>query len=228
MSFLVANVPSVFCWIRKEFIYDFKRGHGEYEPCYWVSVKSIRNQALRFEAFLPNYGALYDKLPISAFVSREHDLNVDEFLPLDHLQLWNCNSYDITVIRKSFLGGLSCKFIAKNKQWYRGEYLFTIDHAHPDPNITPTLFSEEPMDHKSYNIVQMNNGQFAAQPNNRTIFIDPSSKPSELKYPDFEVATVKYSVEHDEKWSCGDSSKFTFDEYHERKKLEEEQNVKTS
>jgi len=216
MSFLVANLPSVHCFVRREFLYDFKRGHGEFEACYWVTVKSIQGQALRWEAFLPRYGALYDKLPLSAFVSRDHDMDPGQFLPLDALQIWNCNSYDITVIKKRLLEGLSCRFIAKNKQWYQGEYLFTIDHAQPDSNIAPTMFAEEIMDHKSYNIIRMDNGQFAAQPNNRTIFIDPSSKPRELAYPDFEVATVKYSVERDLKWSCGDNSQFTYEEYQER------------
>ena len=204
--FLVANVPTIFCYIRKEFLYDFEKGHGEYEPCYWITAKSIQGQALRIEAYLPNYGALYDKLPISAFVSRNCDLYEDNFLPLDYLQIWDCMGYDITVVRKSFLSNLGCKIYAKDKKWYYGKYLFTIDHANADSNITPTGFAEEPMDHKSFNIIELNNGQYAAQPNNRTIFFDPSSNPKELLFPDFKVCTKKYSVETDAKWSLGDTT----------------------
>ena len=86
MAFLVANTPPIHSYIRREFLYDFERGHGEYEPCIWVTIKSIRGQAFRIEAYLPNYGALYDKLPLSAFVSRTENLNVEKFLPLNTLQ----------------------------------------------------------------------------------------------------------------------------------------------
>ena len=102
MAHLVANLPPVHCYVRKEFLYDFEKGHGEYEPCIWITIKSIRGQAFRIEAYLPNYGALYDKLPLHAYVSRNKDLDTDSFLPLDTLQIWDCFSYDITVIKKSF------------------------------------------------------------------------------------------------------------------------------
>jgi hypothetical protein len=120
-------------------------------------------------------------------------------------------AYDITVIRKSFLQNLGCKFLGKDKKWYSGRYLFTIDHANADSNVIPTGFAEEPMDHKSFNIIQMDNGQFAAQPNNRTIFLDPSSNPKELSFPDFKVCTKHYSVEKESKWALGDSDKVMYD-----------------
>ena len=89
MAHLVANIPPVHCYIRKEFLYDFEKGHGEYEPCIWVSIKSIRGQAFRIEAYLPNYGAVYDKLPLHAYVSRTENLDPKKFLPLDTLQIWD-------------------------------------------------------------------------------------------------------------------------------------------
>ncbi len=103
MAHLVANLPPIHCYIRKEFLYDFQKGHGEYEPCIWISIKSIRGQAFRIESYLPNYGAAYDKLPLHAFVSRTTNLEPEKFLPLDTLQIWDCFSYDFTVIQKSFL-----------------------------------------------------------------------------------------------------------------------------
>jgi hypothetical protein len=106
MSFLVANIPPIHCWVRKEFLYNFERGHGEYEPCIWVSIKSLRSQAFRIESYLPQYGALYDKLPLHAFVSRVDNLDSSKFLSLDTLQIWDCFSYDIAVIQKAFLRNL--------------------------------------------------------------------------------------------------------------------------
>ena len=203
--FLVANLPPIHCFVRREFLYDFKSGQGEYEPCIWVSIKSLRSQAFRIEAYLPRYGALYDKLPLHAYVSRNIDLDPKKFLPLDTLQIWDCFSYDIAVIQKAFLRNLSCKFYAKSKEFYQGDYMFTVDNAAPDLNTLDTSYSECPEDHKSFNFIQLENGQYAAQPNNRCIFFDAASNPKQMLFPDFKVATKKYVVETNPKWSIGDT-----------------------
>jgi hypothetical protein len=211
MSFLVANLPPIHCFVRKEFLYDFKSGHGEYEPCIWVSIKSLRSQAFRIESYLPRYGALYDKLPLHAYVSRIDNLETEKFLPLDTLQIWDCFSYDIAVIQKAFLRNLSCKVYAKNKKFYQGNYLFTVDNASPDLNTIDTSYAEWPEDHKSFNFIQLDNGQYAAQPNNRCIFLDAASNPKEMLFPDFKVATKKWVVETNPKWALGDSDIVTYD-----------------
>ena len=216
MSFLVANIPPVHCYIRREFLYDFKQGHGEYEPCIWVSIKSIRGQAFRIEAYLPNYGALYDKFPLHAFVSRTDNLNPTEFLSLDTLQIWDCFDYNIAVIQKSFLKNLSCKFYAKDKNMYPGNYMFTVDNAHPDHNLIDTGYSEWPEDHKSFNFIELDNGQYAAQPNNRCLFFDAASNPREMKFPDFKVCTRKYVVEQNPKWRLGDTDTVMYEKSDEK------------
>ena len=176
MAHIIANLPAVKCFVRREFLYDFEKGHGELEPCWWISVKSLRGQAFRVEAYLNNYGALYDKLPLHAFCWKPIE---GEPLPLDYLQLWDCLSYDITVIKKAQLQSMKCKFKLKSGGWQYGVYLFTVDSAHSDFNILDTGFSEDVEDHKSYNFIQCDNGQFAAQPNNRLIILEPSSNPRE-------------------------------------------------
>jgi hypothetical protein len=197
MSFLVANLPPIHCYIRREFLYDFEKGHGEYEPCIWVSIKSLRSQAFRIESYLPRYGALYDKLPLHAYVSRKDNLEISS---------WDCFSYDIAIIQKSFLRNLSCQFYAKDKQLYSGNYLFTVDNASPDLNIIDTSYSEWPEDHKSFNFIELDNGQYAAQPNNRCIFFDAASNPKQMLFPDFKVCTKKYVVETNPKWRLGDTT----------------------
>ena len=204
MSFLIANTPRVRCYIRKEFLYNFEKGFGEYVPCIWVSIKSMSRRAFFIESYLPEYGALYDKLPLEAYVSRNHDLDRDNFLPLDHLQIWDCLSYDLTVIQKSFLMNLSGKFYAKDKQWYQGNYMFTVDNCASDEYLDMGD-SENPEDHKSYNFLELDNGQYAAQPNNRCIFLDAASNPKEMLFPDFKVCTKKYIVEQNPKWVIGDA-----------------------
>jgi len=111
MSFLVANLPPVKCFIRREFLYDFEKGHGELEPCWWISIKSQRSQAFRIEAYLNQYGALYDKLPLHAFCWKP--IEGDPY-PLDFLQLWNSMSYDITVIKKAMIANMRCTIKMKD------------------------------------------------------------------------------------------------------------------
>jgi hypothetical protein len=212
MAHLIANLPPVHCFVRKEFLYDFESGVDEYEPCIWVSIKSLRSQAFRIEAYLPKYGALYDKLPLHAFVSRNNNLDSSSFLELDTLQIWDCFSYDFTIMQKAFLRNLSCKFYAKDKNFHHGNYLFTVDHSAPDLNIIDTSYSEWPEDHKSFNFIELQNGQYAAQPNNRCIFYDAASNPKELLFPDFKVCTKKYVVETNPKWSLGDSTTVMYED----------------
>ncbi len=204
MSHLVVNLPPIRCYVKSEFLYDFQKGYGLYEPCFWVSLKSIRGEAFRIEAYLTNYAALYDKLPLHAFVWKT-DANVEKHLPLDQLQLWDALSYDVTVIEKKFLSNLRCKFYTKAKKFMHGDYMFTVDSSSPDPNVINTTFSEDIQDHKSYNFIKCDNGQFAAQPNNRMLVFEPSNNPDTLKFPDFKVATRKWSVERESKWALGDT-----------------------
>lgn len=198
MAFLVHDLPTIPVFVRKEYLYDHQKGHGELTPGYWISVKSIRSRALYFETLLTDYGALYDKLPISAFVWKQ---DYTDELPLDHLQLWDCFDYHLTVIKKPILS--RCKFLAKNKKIYAGDYLFTIDNCHADNNSTNCCVSELDQEHKSFNVIKLDNGQFAIQPNNRMLYSDASLIPDNLGVPDFKVCTQNYQVENGDKWSVG-------------------------
>lgn len=195
MAFLVHPLSPQRVLVRKEFLYDLEKGHGEYTPGIWISVKSVSGKALYFETLLTEYGALYDKLPLSAFVSRTENHGD---LPLDVLQLWDCFDYDITVIRKPILS--RCSYIGKDKNMYDGTYLFTIDNAHRDGSVLDTNFSEQDPEHKSFNVIMLDNGQFAAQPNNRIIWQDSSLTLGTPLKPDFKVCTQNYKVETEPKW----------------------------
>jgi hypothetical protein len=178
-------------------------------------MKCIKGQAFRIEALLPNYGALYDKLPLHAFVSRQTDLNTPS-LPLDYLQIWDALSYNFTVIEKDNLRMLKCKFLDKDRNWHFGEYMFTVDFCQNDPGYLNTGFSETVEEHKSYNFIKLDNGQFAAQPNNKTLFYDASLTVPEFKMPDFKIATKLYSVEKFNKHSARNNNDFFYD-FKERK-----------
>lgn len=204
MAFLVHNLPPIHVLVRKEYLYDLEKGHGEYTPGIWVSVKSVSGKALYFETLLTEYGALYDKLPISAFVSKEDHGD----LSLDTLQLWDCFDYNLTVIQKPLLS--RCSFFGKDKQMHEGNYLFTIDNCHAEESTLDTNFSEYDPEHKSFNIIELDNGQFAAQPNNRVIWKDMSLIPDTVETPDFKVCTQNYRVETTDKWSVGHTEEWQY------------------
>jgi len=130
----------------------------------------------------------------------------------NELQLWNCFSYYPSVHCFDWLDGINGKFLGKNKKFYKGNYLFTIDSCHSDPNELNVSLSETPNEHKSFNIIKMENGQFAAQPNNRVLYYDQSLTPKGIKVPDFKVSTKEFFCEDGTKWSVGDQDVFFYDD----------------
>jgi hypothetical protein len=217
MSYLVASIPPIEVFIRKEFLYDFQTdekgkllGINEFEPAHWITTKSIPNQALYFESFTHDYGALFDKLPIHAFVWKT-DIDQNKLYPLDWLQLWDCFSYNISVIKKQRLRNARCEVIMKDKSRAPGYYLFTIDSCSSDPNEVDVSWSETPNEHKSFNIIKLDNGQFAAQPNNRILWKHQSQTPStDLKIPYFRFSTKTWICENSDRWSAAGSTTFTY------------------
>ena len=207
----VANVPYIKCYVKKEYLYDLTRGHGEFEECVLLAVKSMQGKALIFEAYLPAYGACYDKFPLSAFVWRT-DIVESEQLPLGEIELWDAFSYDITKWHKRMLRNCDVDVYVPGKGKISGEYLFTIDSVHSDPNMINTSVAEVPSEHKQFNFGKLVNGQFFAQPNNRMLWNEQSLTPSELKTPDFKVASKYYFCEQDSKWVFGDSDDYFYKE----------------
>ena len=51
MACLIANLPSMEVWVRKEYLTDHQSGHGEFVKGVWVSVKSIPGRAFYFETY---------------------------------------------------------------------------------------------------------------------------------------------------------------------------------
>lgn len=208
MAFLLHPLPPIEVFVKAEYLYNHRRGHGQVIPGLWISVKSIPGKAFYFETLLTGSGALYDKLPISAFQSRE-TVDKNEQLPLDALQIWDALSYDITVLRKPLLSFGSV--YGKDRRIHKGEYLFTIDNCHAQNSELDLTFSERDSEHKSYNVLRLQNGQFCAQPNNRILWHDQSLIPAKTTPVDFEICTQDYKVESgNSKWNVGDTSAWAY------------------
>ena len=225
MSQLVVNLPSQKVWVRKEYLRDHVDGHGEFVEGVWVSAKSIPGRAFYFETFLPTYGAMYDKLPISAFVSSP-EIPVPD-LDLTNLQFWNCMDYGVMCINKGFVTGMDCEVYTRDHGLMKGQYICTLDNYHANPDVIDNNVSETPQEHKSHNCIVLENGQFVLYPNNRTRFYDLSLTPEEPLTPDFKVSTIVYQVENGTDWGrLGDTDDYFWETNAERKQRTETTNGK--
>ena len=171
-------------------------------------MASISGRAILFHAVMEN-GAIFYRLPISAFIQRSFDVQKVPRMRLDELELWNCFSYYPSIVTYDILLGQSGKYIGKDKEWYYGTYLFTVDFAHPESNIVDTDHSEIPHEHKCAHILALENGNYAAQPNNRLIWSIPSFTVKD-EIPDYKVQTSDWTVENTTNWRTEDTDKFFY------------------
>jgi len=196
----VINIPPVKVWVKKEYLRDLRDGFGEFVLGYWVSCKSVPGRTFYFETYLPSYGALYDKLPISAFLSwdsesPEKPKESTPSLPINELQFWNCFSYDIIALEKNLTYSMGWEVRTKTQGWLKGNYVFTIDSLGGNHSGIDLSFAETPEEHKSFNVIELHNGQLAAYPNNRCRIVDISLSPEKLETPDFLVSSRYFNVE---------------------------------
>ena len=144
MSYLNASIPPIYCKIRKEYLYDLDKKYStEYEDCVVFGITSIAGRAILFNILLAN-GACYWRLPISAFFQKRFSRAEVQDMQIHELELWNCFSYYPSVHCFDYLVGEKGKYLGLDKKFKYGKYLFTIDWAHPDPNILDVEHSEIP------------------------------------------------------------------------------------
>ena len=131
MAYLNANIPPTYAQIKREYLYDLQKHHGEVEDCIIFGLSAIT-------------------------------------------------------------------------------YLFTVDFAHPESNILDTDHSEIPHEHKCAHIIALDDGNFAAQPNNRCIWDIPSFTVKD-ETPDWKVQTNEWNVEDSRAWRTEDTDKFFYE-----------------
>jgi hypothetical protein len=157
------------------------------------------------------------KMELSTIVSRylrsfKEALSQKKFLDVDLMSysLWNCFSYYPAVTTWDILEAQAGKYIGKDKKWHHGKYLFTVDFAHPEANILDTDHSEIPHEHKCAHIIALDDGNYAAQPNNRCIWDIPSFTVKD-NIPDWKVQTSEWNVENTSKWKTEDTDNFFYE-----------------
>lgn len=189
MSFINANIPPVGCYAKKEFLFNQEEHYGEFEEGVLFGVTSLMNKTLLFN-FMSKGGGHFCRLPIHAFC---HKLDAPK-QSLNDLVTWNNFSYYIGVVQYDYLTFCKAKVKLRDNKTYLGDYLFTVDYAHPDKNILDLGVSESPDDHKSANLFKLDNGNFAIQPNNRVLYVDASFIEPYEKPPRWKAQTEEWRV----------------------------------
>lgn len=210
MSYLNANIPPIECFVRSNFLQNRPHKFEEtdtYLPCVVFGVTSITSRVPLFN-FIMEDGGLWWRMPIHAFCSRE-GVPQDE---LYQLVLWDCFSYHISVMKFDFMAEKRMVYYDRNRNERRGKYLFTLDWGQEDPNIVDTGFSEVPGQHKCGHVIQLDDGNYAIQPNNRVKMFEPSfvTKWGQLVI-DRKLGTETWSVENQSRWILSDDDRYEYE-----------------
>lgn len=190
--YLNADVPQFDCWIRSEYLHDLKSGHGKFEKAVVFGLASVPGQAVTFHCITES-GAQVARMPISAFVHRK---DAPE-MPLDMLELWDCYSYEVGVHAFAWVKGMRCKVFLKDRRIEEGEYQFTVDWAG-----SAAAESAGPIGHKNAHILKLDNGCYAAQPNNRILWVEPSSIKTAAKRPRYLTNSHVWRAENGTAWQA--------------------------
>ena len=116
--------------------------------------------------------------------------------------------YGIVNIHKQFISTMDYEILTHDFGTVKGFYVCTLDNYHPFADEVDYSTSEVPEEHKSFNLIELVNGQFALYPNNRMRVYDNSLTPQEPLQPDFKVSTIEYQVENGQKFRLGDTDEY--------------------
>ena len=112
MAYLNANIPPIYCKVKTEYLYDMDMSKKGEQECVIFGIASITGRAILFHIMLPN-GAVYYRLPISAFFQKHFQRSQVPDMSVDQLQLWNCFSYYPSVHCFDWLAGIDGKYLGK-------------------------------------------------------------------------------------------------------------------
>lgn len=161
MSFNVDVTPYIKVLVRKEYLMNSESGHGEYEDGYIFGAVGIVNRPILFHVHLSS-GAKVMRLPISAFCHKK-EAPVQK---LGELQLWDSLSNEIACHRYRYFQHYIAKVRLKDGSLHKGRYITTFDFK-PEGGL-----EETPDQHKDFNLIALDNGNFTIQPNNRILWSD--------------------------------------------------------
>jgi hypothetical protein len=134
--------------------------------------------------------------------------------------MWDSFSYNVAVTTFYELAGCKMKYISRRKKKREGTYLFTIDWCGGDFNELNFGYSEKPDQHKCGHVIELDDGNYAIQPNNRLKVFDPSMGNDPNKTLINRLVTSKtWSVEKTSKWITDEHEEGMYD--YQLRELEE-------
>ncbi len=156
--YLSGSTPLIEVMVRSEYITGGLQNRDE--PALIFGVSSIEGRALGFHVHLQS-GAVFWRLPVSAFYVGKHAPPIT----IGEAQFWDCLGYNIAITEFRYLRARTCTVKLKSGQDQPGQYKFTVDWANSGEEFSG--YAEMPDEHKCAHIIQLNNGNFVAYPNNR-------------------------------------------------------------
>jgi len=162
MPYLISNVPSFKCWVRKEFTCNHQDYHGEFIHALAFAANTIPDRSLSFQVVFTGCeidseggdnvhgGAMWARMPIQALVA---DIPLEEWPDRmeDHLcQPWDCESRNHSVIVMDRVS--SSPWIAKiNSEFFEARYMFTVDYTEHE-------IADSPDQHKQSHVLYLTEG----------------------------------------------------------------------
>ena len=191
MPFILSDAPSIVrCLVRREFTQNHLTGKGRYLKAHILGIRCQEAASLQFQVRFdePDCAGAMFCLPIQALCWKECKMpDVELIQPWDtfsstftvhEFALWKRGNAQLLNVRK----------IKGYPERLKSRYLFTIDF---EGNALANDYSQ----HKQLHVLQVEQGWFAAVPNNRVLSVDEAfEKPCE-QLPRFESLEYLYSAE---------------------------------
>ena len=178
------NIPYIMGYVKNKYLFSDTKVEG-LTSCYIFGVKCLINRALLFHCQLEN-GAVFWSLPISAFCSRDNfeEVGNSEEKIINELQWWNCQSSKCDVTVFSYLEGYTADLKSRTGRIYKGKYLFTIDDYYGED--LPLGYAQD-SDSKCFHIFQLENGNYAAYPNDKLLWYNENFVDRTLPIPHYKA-----------------------------------------
>ena len=149
-----------YIWVDSKYTHEKPIGPVE---AMWIGLTSIPSRTWGINVILREGGALYRNIPPNAVRFKEEAL---ENWRIEESQLWNCYSYNFSILQNPILTGL--QVTAKvGPNILKGTYLFSTTHLFDG-------WSDSPEQDKEFIFIELTNGRLTIQPTNRVAFQDNS------------------------------------------------------
>lgn len=169
MPELNASIPPIECFVRGNFLRQQQDSHEKKFPVVIFGVASVQHRSPLFH-FLMEDGAIWWRMPISAFCWKEDSPEID----LHDLVLWNSFSPYVSVTQFAHMRNMRMTYRDRTGKEISGKYLMTLDWHSADSNTLDIGYSENPGQHKCGHVIERDDGNYAIQPNNRCRLFEPS------------------------------------------------------